>query len=153
MRKTLVVALGLGMLVGAGIAAAEPRHGGGWSRDYCGGWGGPRHGWGGYHGGWQGYHGYRGPGWPRYYGGWGWYGPGWQAPYIVNSAINAGLAAYAIHETAQNSDGYAGYGYPQYYPAPAYSYPSYYSVPCYGPPVSYEPLGSQIVTETVTVVE
>lgn len=148
MRKIFIMAIGLGILLGVGTASAEPRHGGGWSRDYHGGWRGPRHGWGGYHGGWHGYHGYRGPGWPRYYGGWGWYGPGWQAPYIVNSAVNAGLAAYAIHEASQNWDG------DYYYSAPAYpSYPSYYTAPGYAPPVSYEPLGSRIVTETVTIVE
>lgn len=138
MRKIFVVAIGIWMLLCMGAASAEPRHGSGWSRDYHG-WRGPRHGW-------DGYHGYRGPGWPRHYGGWGWYGPGWQAPYIVNSAINAGLTAYAIHEAAQNGDGY-------YYPVPAYPYPSYYPVPCYAPPVSYETLDSQIVTDTVTVVE
>jgi len=159
MRRLLIVVLGLGLLLGAGTAfAGGPRHGSGWSRDYRGGWGGYHDGWRGYHGRWGGYHdGWRGyhDGWRGYYGGWGWYGPGWQAPYIVNSALNAGLAAYAIHEASQNRDGsyYGGDGYPGYYSAPAYSYPSYYSPPCYAPSVSYESLGSQIVTDTVTVVE
>lgn len=160
MRKLLIVVLGLGLLLGAGTTfAGGPRHGGGGYRGgwggYHGRWGGYHDGWRGYHGGWGGHHGYWGGGWDGYYGGQGWYGRGWQAPYIVNSALNAGLAAYAIHEVSQNWDGgyYGGYAYPGYYSAPAYSYPSYYSPPCYAPSVSYEPVGSQIVTETVTVVE
>lgn len=144
MRKIFVVAIGLVMLMGAGMASAGPKHGSGWSRDY---YRGPRHGWYGHHGGWHGYHGYRGPRWPRYYSGRRWYGPGWQAPYIVDSAVNAGLAAYAIHEAAQNGE--VNY----YYSVPANPYPSYYSAPYYVPSVSYEPMGSRVVTETMTVVE
>jgi hypothetical protein len=143
MRKVFVVTIGLVMLIGGGLASAGPRHGSGWSRGYCGGWRGPRHGYGGQHYGWHGRHGYWGPGWSRGR----WYGPGWRAPYIVDSAIDAGLAAYAIHEAAENRE--VNY----YYSAPAYPYPSYYYAPPCVPPVSYEPLGSRIVTETVTVVE
>jgi len=147
MRKLMVVALALGLLLCAGTTAfaGGPRHGWG------GGWGGHHGRWGGYHDGWRGHHG----GWGYHHGGWGWYGHGWQAPYIVDSALNAGLAAYAIHEASQNRDGgyYGGYNYPGCYYAPAYSYPSYYCPPCYAPSVSCESLGSQIVTETVTVVE
>jgi hypothetical protein len=54
------------------------------------------------------------------------------------------LAAYAIHEAAKNRE--VNY----YYSVPAYQY---CSTPSYVPSVSYEPLGSRIVTETVTVVE
>lgn len=137
MRKIFVVAIGFVVLMGTGIAHAKPKHGSGWSRDYHK-W--PRHGW-------HGRRGYWGHGWPRHYRGWRWYGPGWQTPYIVDSAVNAGLAAYAIHEAAKNRE--INY----YYSAPAYPYPVYYPAPYYAPPVSYEPMGSQVVTETVTVVE
>jgi hypothetical protein len=156
MRKLLILALCLGVWFGTGapsvaIGAGHSGggshggwggggHGGGWGGGGRGGWGGGgRGGWGGgpYHGGgWgRGYGGwgggpYHGGGWGRGYGGW---GGGWQAPYIVNSALNAGVAAYGINQGYAVGGGYPGYYggyYMPYYPAysPYYA-PGYYSYP------------------------
>jgi hypothetical protein len=141
MKRLCIAVSMVAFLFTAGAALAGPRHcwGGGWH----GGW---RGNWGCYRGGW---------GWP--YGGWGWHGRGWQAPYIVDSALRAGVAAYAIHEGYPNGYYAPSYYYPQYYNAPSYCYPSSCgpSYGFYGAPVAVynELIGSDIVTDTVTVVE
>ena len=139
MKKGLGIILGLAILLLGGAAfggghGRGGRHGGDWHGGYR-------------HGGWGGGHYHRGWGWRP---GWGyWHGRAW--PYVVDSALQAGVAAYAI---SRGYEAYGGYWGPACYPAP-YCYGPAYSAPLpfYAPPVMYQQLGPTVVTDTVTVVE